>query len=219
MTNARGFDALKGILHRRINHLPDHRKPGPHTRYTLKDAALGAFGVFYTPAPSFLEYQRHLQPAKGQNNACTLLGVEQIPCNQQVRTRRDPLMPRHLNGVYLEVFEGREQHGMWSHFRGLAHQLLGTLDGTQSHSSHAIHCPHCLRRQTAQGRTLSSHSAITPVIVCPGHSEVLALPPAFLMPQDGHDTQDCERAGGKRGMEQYAKQGAPHGVTLLGDDL
>ena len=86
MTNALGFDALKGILHRRIHQLPDHRKPGPNTRYTIKDAALGAFGVFYTQSPSFLEYQHHLQQAKGQNNACTLFGVEQIPCNNQVRT-------------------------------------------------------------------------------------------------------------------------------------
>ena len=161
MTNALGFDALKGILHRRINQLPEHRKPGPNTRYTIKDAALGAFGVFYTQSPSFLEYQRHLQQAKGQNSACTLFGVEQIPCNNQVRTLLDPLMPSHLNGVYLEVFEGLEQHGMLSNFRVLDHQLLVALDGTQYHSSHAIHCQNCLRRQTAHGRTLYYHSAIT----------------------------------------------------------
>jgi len=219
MTNALGFDALQGILHRRINQLPDHRKPGPNTRYTIKDAALGAFGVFYTQSPSFLEYQRHLQQAKGQNNACTLLGVEQIPCNNQVRTLLDPLMPSHLNAVYLEVFEGLEQHGMLRPFRVLDHQLLVALDGTQYHSSHAIHCHNCLRRHTAQGHTLYYHSAITPVIVCPGRSEVIALPPEFLMPQDGHDKQDCERVGGKRWMEHYAKQVAPYGVTLLGDDL
>jgi hypothetical protein len=219
MTNALGFDALKGILPRRIKHLPDHRKPGPHTRYTIQDAALGAFGVFYTQSPSFLEYQRHLQQAKGQNNACTLFGGEQIPCNNQVRTLLDPLMPRHLKGVYLEVFEGLEQHGMLSNFRGLDHPLLGALDGTPYHSSHAMHCPHGLRRQTAQGRTLYSQSALTPVIVCPGHSDVIALPPEFIMPPDGPDKQDCERAGGKRWMEQYAKQVAPHGVPLLGDDL
>jgi len=219
MTNALGFDALKGILHRRINQLPEHRKPGPNTRYTIKDAALGAFGVFYTQSPSFLEYQRHLQQAKGQNSACTLFGVEQIPCNNQVRTLLDPLMPSHLNGVYLEVFEGLEQHGMLSNFRVLDHQLLVALDGTQYHASRAIHCQNCLRRQTANGRTLYYHSAITPGIVCPGRSEVIALPPEFIMPQDGHDKQDCERVAGKRWIDKYAEYVAPYGVTLLGDDL
>jgi hypothetical protein len=219
MTNALGFDALTGILHRRIDQLPDQRKPGPNTRYTIKDAALGAFGIFYTQSPSFLEYQHHLQQTKGQNNACTLFGVEQIPCNNHVRNLLDPLMPSPRNGVYLDVFEGLEQHGLLRNFRVLDHQLLVALDGTQYHSSHAMHCHNCLRRQTSQGRTLYSHSAITPVIVCPGRSEVIALPPEFIMPQDGHEKQDCERVAGKRWIDQYAKPVAPHGVPLLGDDL
>jgi len=219
MPNPLDFEALKGILHRRIEHLPEHRKPGPNTRYTVKDAALSAFGIFYTQSPSFLEYQRHLQQAKGHNNACTLLGVEQIPCNNQIRNLLDPLMPRHLDGVYLEVFAGLEQHGLLHTLRVLNHQLLVALDGTQYHSSHAIHCQNCLQRQTSHGRTLYSHSAITPVIVCPGRSEVLPLPPEFIMPQDGHEKQDCERVAGKRWIDKYAKHVSSHGVTLLGDDL
>ena len=92
MPNAFGFDALKGILARRIDQLPDYRKPGLNTRYTVKDAALGAFGIFYTQSPSFVDDQRHLQQAKGHNNACPLLGVEQIPCNNQIRNLLDPVV-------------------------------------------------------------------------------------------------------------------------------
>ena len=39
MTRPLGFDALKGILHRRMAQLPDHRKQGPNTRYAIPDAA------------------------------------------------------------------------------------------------------------------------------------------------------------------------------------
>jgi hypothetical protein len=39
------------------------------------------------------------------------------------------------------------------------------------------------------------------------------------MPQEGHATQDCERAAGKRWLGAHAAQVAPHGVTFLGDDL
>jgi Transposase DDE domain len=219
MTNALGFDALKAILHQCIHQLPDHRQAGPNARYTIKDAALGAFGIFYTQSPSFLAYQNHLQQAKGENNACTLFGVEQIPCNNHVRNLLDPLRPSHLNGVYLEVFAGLKHHGLLNNFRRLSDQLLVALDGTQYHSSQAVHCQNCLRRQTSKGHTLYYHSAITPVIVSPGRSEVIALPPEFIMPQDGHDKQDCERVAGKRWIIQHAKQVAPHGVTLLGDDL
>jgi hypothetical protein len=219
MTPPVGFDVLKCAFERRIDHLPDHRKPGPNTRYRIKDAALGAFSVFYMQLPSFLAHQKHLQHAKGQNNARTLFGVEDIPCDNQIRNLLDPFRPSYLDGVYLEVFESLEQHGSLNTFRVLDGQLLVALDGTQYYSSSNIHCPNCLSRQSSKGQTRYYHTAITPVIVCPGRSEVIALPPEFIMPQDGHDKQDCERVAGKRWIDKHARQIAPHGVTLLGDDL
>jgi len=48
MTHPLDFDALKGILHRQIAQLPDHRQQGPNTRYAIQDAAWGAFGIFFT---------------------------------------------------------------------------------------------------------------------------------------------------------------------------
>ena len=64
MATLLGFDDLKSMLCRRIDSLPDHRKQGPNTRYSIQDAALSAFGIFFTQSPSFLEYQRHLQQTK-----------------------------------------------------------------------------------------------------------------------------------------------------------
>src|SRR5262245_3616256 len=145
-----GFDALKSILYRQIDPLPDHRQAGPNTRYRIQDAALGAFGIFFTQSPSLLEYQRHLQQTKGQNHASTMFGVETLPCNNQIRNLRDPLLPSALDRVYFEVFEGLEQHGWLAHFRGLANQLWLAMDGTQYFSSNTIHCPNCLQRQTAK---------------------------------------------------------------------
>ena len=219
MTPCLDFDALKGILECRIEQLPDHRKPGPNTRYSIKDAALSAFSVFHMQAPSFLGHQKHLQRSKGRNNARTLLGVVDIPCDNQIRNLLDPFRPNYLDGAYLEVFERLEEGGLLSKFRVLDGQLLVALDGTQYYSSDKIHCQNCLSRQSSKGQTLYYHTAITPVIVCPGRAEVIALPPEFIVPQDGHDKQDCERVAGKRWIAQHAKQLAPHGITLLGDDL
>ena len=219
MTTPLGFEALKNLLHQRTAQLPDHRKASPNTRYAIQDAALGAFGIFFTQSPSFLEYQRRLQHTKGQNNAHTLFDVAQLPCDNQVRTLLDPIPPSYLDAVFLEVFEGLEHHRMLSHFRVLGNQLLVALDGTHYFSSQAIHCPHCLSRQLRNGHTLYDHAAITPVIVCPGQPQVIALPPEYLMPQDGHGKQDCERAAGKRWLHTHAAQISPHGITFLGDDL
>src|SRR5262249_35680964 len=214
-----GFDALKDILSQRIAQVPDHRKQGPNTQYTIHDAALGAFGIFFTPSASFLEYQRRLQHTQGRNQVRTLLGVEQMPCDNQVRTLLDPLAPSHLDAVFLEVVAGLAQHRMLAHFRVLGDQRLVALDGTTYFSSKAMHCSHCLTRQLTNGQTLYYHAAITPVIVCPGPAQVIAFPPAYLMPQDGQAKQDCERAAGKRWRRKQAAQVAPHGVTLLGDAL
>jgi hypothetical protein len=219
MTHSLDFDTLKGALEQRIDQLPDHRKAGLNTQYSIKDAALGAFSAFYMQSPSFLDHQKHLQQAKGQNNARTLFGVENIPCDNQIRNLLDPFRASYLDGAYLEVFKGLERHGSLNNFRVLGGQLLAALDGTQYYSSSTIHCPNCLRRQLSNGQTQYYHTAITPVIVCPGRSEVIALPPEFIMPQDGHDKQDCERVAGKRWIDKHAEQIAPHGVTLLGDDL
>src|SRR3954454_24534514 len=110
MPNPFGLDALKDILHRQLAALPDHRHKGPNTRYTIHDAVLSAFGIFFTQSPSFLEYQRRLQRTKGHNNAQTLVGVAQIPCDNQVRTLLDPLAPSYLDPVFMEVFKRLEQH-------------------------------------------------------------------------------------------------------------
>jgi hypothetical protein len=125
----------------------------------------------------------------------------------------------NLDAVFVEVFKGLEQHRMVAPLRVLGDQLLVALDGTTSFSSKAMHCPNCLRRQLRNGQTLSYHAAITPVIVCPGQAQVLALPPEDIRPQDGHAKQDGERAAGKRWLPKHAQQVAPHGVTFLGDDL
>jgi len=55
----------------------DPRK-GKNKTYTMVDAALSAFSVFFTQSPSFLEYQRSLEQTHGDNNARTLFGVHEI---------------------------------------------------------------------------------------------------------------------------------------------
>ena len=108
----------------------------------------------FTQSPSFLEYQRRLQHTKGHNNAQTLFGVEQLPCDPQVRTRLDPLAPSHLKPVFVEIFKGLEPHGMLDSFRVLGEPLLVARDGTTYFSSKTLHCPHCLTRQLSNGPTL-----------------------------------------------------------------
>jgi hypothetical protein len=161
MTNALDFDALKGILQRRINQLPDHRKP---THYPIKDATLGAFGIFYTQSPSFLDYQHHLQQSKGQNNACTLFGVEQIPCNNQVRNLLDPLLPSHFRGPTAPSVSNSLRWSFWSNWLRSCACRASISFATEAVWRHTANCatrscPHCASRVWT-GRKLNLESGI-----------------------------------------------------------
>jgi hypothetical protein len=64
--------------------LPDHRT-GRNVTYSIKDAALSAFAVFFMQAPSFLAQQQMVQRQHGRNNAQSLFGVTRIPSDNQTR--------------------------------------------------------------------------------------------------------------------------------------
>lgn len=213
------FEHLQTILRQHTTDLPDVRQPSPNTRYPIQNAALGALGLFFMQSPSFLAYQRQLHQRQGHDNAQTLFSVEPIPCDNHIRKLLDPISPNYFTPVFFEIFAHLEQQHLVDPLRVLDHQWLVALDGTQYFSSTALHCHNCLTRQLSNGQTLYYHAAITPVIVCPGHAQVIALAPEYIMPQDGHDKQDCEHAAGKRWITQHASTLVPHQVTLMGDDL
>ena len=66
--------------------------------------------------------------------------------------------------------------------------------------------PIALHIEHANGQLTHYHSAITPVIVSPGHSQVVPLRPEFITPQDGHIKQDCEIAAAKRWLAAHAQR-------------
>jgi hypothetical protein len=74
-------------------------------------------------------------------------------------------------------------------------------------------------RTSANGVVRYSHTAVTLVLLAPGQKAVFPLPPAFVVPQDGHDKQDGEFAASGRWLTQWGPRVAPWGVTFLGDDL
>jgi hypothetical protein len=104
-------------------------------------------------------------------------------------------------------------------FRSWRKRLLVVLDGTQYFSSPTLCCPQCSRQTHRTGTTTYSHRMLTPVIVAPHQNKVIPLPPEFIVPQDGHDKQDCENAAAKRWLHKHAPAYRAQLITILGDDL
>ena len=128
------FDRLVSSFRQRLSSLPDKRK-GKNSRYGMEDAALSAFGVFFTQTPSFLAYQRKMADSKGKSNAQSLFGVHQIPSDNHIRDLLDGVAPENVFPMFEEILQGLEEQGHLSRFRCLGDRLLVALDGTEYFSS------------------------------------------------------------------------------------
>jgi hypothetical protein len=167
---------------------------------------------------SFLAHQRDMQRKKGQNNAQSLFGVEQIPSDGQIRNLLDPVEPAQLREPFWEICRSLEQNGYLDQYRGVDGTLLVSLDGSQYFSSQEINCANC-RETVRDERTYYSHSVMLAVLSAPEQEQVLGLDPEFIMPQDGHEKQDCEQQAIKRWIARNAERFASWQVTILTDDL
>ena len=212
------LDDITRQIRRTFEQFTDPRR-GKNTRYTLVDAGLSAFSVFFMQSPSFLEYQRSLDQRLGKNNAQTLFGVHQIPSDNQIRHLLDATEPGQVKPLFADLFQALNQAGVVETYRSVNQTLLLAFDGVEYFSSHAIHCPNCSTRQPATGSVTYSHTALTPVLVKPGLNKVIPLAPEFVRPQDGAEKQDCELNAAKRWLADWGDAYRPFGVTLLGDEL
>lgn len=130
---------LRGIFEK----LPDARGKSNNQRYAIEDAALGAFAVFFTQSPSFLDYQIRMQQQQGKNNAQSLFGVHQIPSDNQIRNLLDPIAPETLFPLMASIGDDLYRNAYLEPFRSVGDTFLIALDGTDFFSSKNISCACC----------------------------------------------------------------------------
>ena len=194
-------------------------RTGKNLSYSMEDFATSALSVFMTQSPSFLAYQKTMRQNKGRSNAQSLFEMEEIPCENQTRDSLDSVAPQEIYPLYDGVLQALDEQGVLDEYRTVQATLPIALDGTWYHASEKIHCVNCSCIEHTNGKKTYYHSAITPVIVAPGKPRAIPLRPEFIVPQDGHDKQDCETAAGKRWIEKNSARYAPFKATLLGDDI
>ena len=178
--------------------LPDGRGQSNNRRYEREGAALSAFAVFFSQSPSFLDSQVRMQKQQGRNNAASLFGVHEIPCDNPIRNLLDPVPAMTLFPVIADIGDVRYHPGCLEAFRSINGTFLMALDGTGFFSSENIACAHGSQTVLKNGKPRYRHIAVTPVLVAPGQSPAIVLPPEFVQPQEGHDQQDGELAASAR---------------------
>ena len=212
------FGELIQALRKDMETFPDHRS-GHNRQYEVADAGMAAFSVFFTQSASFLDHQRTINLLKGRSNVQSLFLNQKIPSDNQIRTLLDGVAPSALSQTWARMFHELEASQLLDQYRDGKGRLLIAIDGTEYFCSQQIHCQNCSHRERANGKTEYFHSVLTPVIVHYEQSQVIALEPEFICPQDGHDKQDCEINAAKRWLKKHAETIRHHDVVLLGDDL
>ena len=197
----------------------DIRKESNNFSYSMEDAAISAFSVFFTQSPSFPDYQKRMEQQRGKSNAQSLFGIHQIPQASQLRRLLDPVSPKELYPLISSINDELKNQGLLKNFININNTCLIPLDGTEFFSSEKISCSCCSSTTLKNGQIRYRHAAVTPMLVAPGQEHVIPLPPEFIHPQDGHEKQDCELAAATRWLEQQGVHYLSWGVTFLGDDL
>lgn len=211
------FSKIVEALRSAFEQYPDKRT-GDNVIYSMTDAAMGAFAVFFTQNPSFLQFQGTLKASQGCSNTQSLFGMVNIPSDNHIRNLLDPVPPQVVFPLFSTTVNALHETGLLDDYRSFNGDLAMAMDGMQYFSSKNIHCDQC---STAEhnGVVTYSHTVVTPVIVAPGNPRVIPLQPEFITPQDGHEKQDCENAAAKRWLSVYGSQYSQMRITVLGDDL
>lgn len=212
------LDRLLAALRRYGQTLPDGRR-GKNTSYAMTDFSLAAFASFFMQSPSFLAHQRYLETSQGRSNCQTLFGMSKVPGDGQVRAMLDPVDPSHFFPMFGDIVAELEQSGGLNELRCLSGQLLIALDGTEYHCSQEISCPNCSHRKRGKDQTEYFHTVLAATVVAPGHNRAVPLEPEFIVPQDGHEKQDCESRAARRWLAAYGAKYARLKAVCLGDDL
>jgi hypothetical protein len=209
---------LLDSLRRCCQGLPDQRR-GQNTTYEMADFAMAAFAPFFMQSPSFLAHQRHLETGQGRSNCETLFGMRKIPGDSQIRAKLDAIEPALFHPMFSDILAELVQSGGMDALRCLDGRVLIALDGTEFHCSDKIHCPNCSHRKRGKDKTEYFHTMLAATLVAPGHNRAVPLEPEFVVPQDGHDKQDCESRAARRWLAAHGARYARLGPVYLGDDL
>ena len=88
------FNDLVAFFRSTVARFPDERT-GDNVKYSMADAAMGGFSVFFTQSPSFLDSQRNLEVTQGCSNARSLFAMTRTPSDNHIRNLLDPVPPEH----------------------------------------------------------------------------------------------------------------------------
>ena len=206
-------DAFYRRLRRRFDAIADHRTEA--SSIALADSLMAGFAMFALKDPSLLAFDQRRHDA--HDNFRTVFGIQNVPCDTQMREILDPVQPDHLRDCFRDIFRNLQRGKALESFVYLDGHYLISLDGTGYFSSSKIHCASCLEKHHRGGGITYSHQLLGASLVHPDHKEVIPLMPEPIIQQDGHTKNDCERNATRRWLQHFRRD-HPHLPVIIIED-
>lgn len=198
--------------------ISDHRDP-KKCEISLVDALMSGLAVFLLKFPSLLKFDEQREEPHIRHNLQSLFGIQQAPCDTQMRKIIDPVEPAQLHAAYRAMFQTLKASDVFKSFRFLNDYYLLAVDGTGYFSSSSIHCSDCASKKTRSGETLYYHQLMAGAFVSPGKKTVLPVIPEPIHRHDGDAKNDCEQAAVKRFLIRLRQDFTELPIILVEDSL
>ena len=208
--------ALLGQARRAFEKIPDPRRYGQ--KIALPDILMSGLAVFGLKYPSLLKFDEQRNEPRIRANLKALYGVEQVPCDTQLRSVADRVDPAELRAPFIEINQRLYKNNFFEEFRYLGGFLV-SIDGTGQFFSSNIHCPVCCERHYQNGQVGYYHQLLAAVLVHPDRKQVLPLFPEAITHQDGATKNDCEANASKRLLKQLREAFPNWPLRVVEDSL
>jgi hypothetical protein len=210
MTAPRQHLSASGLLstiRQRFTSVPDGRTEA--SSISMADALMSGLAVFGLKCPSLLQFDQQRRDPIVEYNLHTLYGVEQVPCDTQMRTILDPVDPVYLRPAFKAVFAHAQRGKVLEDYVFLNGRYLLALDGTHYFASSAVSCPQCCVKKEGTDEERYYHQLLGAALVQPGLKEVIPLAPEPIVRADGQTKNDCEHNAAKR-LLAHTRREHPH---------
>lgn len=209
---------LLGQIRNIFQGLSDHRQSGKK-KISLVDALMSGRAMFGLKFSSLLKFDEHRTEVPIRHNLKTLYGVEQAPCDTQLREILDPVEPASIHSAYQRVFQLAQEAKVLEPFRFCTGSFLISIDGTGEFCSSTIRCPDCAIKETRNGDHLYHHQLLAAVLVHPDRKQVIPFVPEPIVRGDGGTKNDCEQNAAKRLLTRLREQYPTLPITIVQDAL
>ncbi len=208
--------ALLNQVRKDFEKVKDPRRYGQ--QFSLTDVLMSGLAVFSLKFPSLLKFDEKRNEARIRANLQSLFGVNQAPCDTQLRAVCDQVNPAELRVPFIHIHQRLYDQGLLEKFRYLD-GFLFSIDGTGQFASSSINCPQCGQRHHQKGQISYYHQLLAAVLIHPDQKQVLPLFPEAITHQDGDRKNDCELNASRRLIQQLRDAFPKWPIRVVEDSL